>query len=94
MEELEGKKKSVNCTFEHRNDQIQDFPGSLMVKNPPFKTGDASLIPGWGTKIPHTAQQLSLRIQLLSPRALEPMYCNKGTLEKACMLGKDLVKAK
>lgn len=27
--------------------------------------------------VPHTARQLSLHTQLLSPRALEPMYCNK-----------------
>ena len=31
-----------------------------MVKNPPSKAGDAGLIPGWGTKIPHAAGQLSL----------------------------------
>ena len=32
-----------------------------MVKNPPSNAGDARLIPGRGTKIPHTAEQLSLR---------------------------------
>ena len=31
-----------------------------MVKTSPPKAGEASLIPGWGTKIPHTAGQLSL----------------------------------
>ena len=29
-----------------------DFPGGLVVKNPPFTVG---LIPGQGTKIPHAA---------------------------------------
>ena len=27
-----------------------------MVKNPPSSVGDAGLIPGLGTKIPHAAQ--------------------------------------
>ena len=31
-----------------------------MVKNPPSNSGEAGLIPGWGTKIPHVAGQLSL----------------------------------
>ena len=30
-----------------------------MVKNPPYSAGDAGLIPGQGTKIPHAAGQLS-----------------------------------
>ena len=30
-----------------------------MVKNPPSNARDVGLIPGWGTKIPHTAGQLS-----------------------------------
>ena len=29
-----------------------------MVKNPPANAGDSGLIPGWGTKIPHAAEQL------------------------------------
>ena len=31
----------------------QDFPGGLVVKNPPSKARDAGSIPGQGTKIPH-----------------------------------------
>ena len=30
-----------------------------MVKNPPCNSGDKSLIPGQGLKIPHTAEQVS-----------------------------------
>ena len=37
----------------------RDFPGSPVVKNPPSNAGDAGLIPGQGTKIPHAAGQLS-----------------------------------
>ena len=36
-----------------------DFPGGTMVKNPPSNAGDAGLIPGWETKIPHAAGHLS-----------------------------------
>ena len=32
-----------------------------MVKNLPCNAGDTGSIPGWGTKIPHTTGQLSLR---------------------------------
>ena len=32
-----------------------------MVKNPPANAGDVGSIPGWGTKIPHAVEQLSLR---------------------------------
>ena len=34
-----------------------------MVKNLPYNAGDTGLIPGWGTKMPHTSGQL------LSPSA-------------------------
>ena len=36
-----------------------DFPGVLVVKNPPTNAGDVGLIPGWETKIPHATGQLS-----------------------------------
>ena len=32
---------------------IWDFPGGLVVKNPPYSAGDAGSSPGQGTKIPH-----------------------------------------
>ena len=32
-----------------------DFPGCPVVKNPPFNTEDASLIPGLETKISYAA---------------------------------------
>ena len=35
-----------------------DFPGGPVVKNPPCNAGDACSITGWGTKIPHAAEQL------------------------------------
>ena len=42
-----------------------------MVKNPPSNAGDHDSIPGQGTKRPHTAGQLSLRVitRILSPHA-------------------------
>ena len=35
----------------------EDFSGGPVVKNLSFKAGDTSLIPGWGTKIPHAMLQ-------------------------------------
>ena len=62
-----------------------------MVKNPPSNAGYVGSIPGRGTKIPHTAGQLSPRTttaeltrlnerarmcKLQSPHALEPVHHN------------------
>ena len=38
-----------------------------MVKNPPSNAGDMDSIPGWGTKIPHAAGQLSPRAATTEP---------------------------
>ena len=38
-----------------------------MVKNPSCDAGDASSIPGRGTKIPHAVGQLSLRAATTEP---------------------------
>ena len=35
-----------------------DFPGGPVVKNPPSNAGDAGLVLGLGTKIPHAAGKL------------------------------------
>ena len=37
-----------------------DFPGGLVVKNPPSDAEDMGSIPAWGTKIPCATWQLSL----------------------------------
>ena len=39
---------------------LWDFPDGPVVKNLPCKAGDVGSIPGWGTKIPHALEQLSL----------------------------------
>ena len=39
---------------------MRDFPAGPVVKNLPSNAGDASSIPGQGTKIPHAVGQLSL----------------------------------
>ena len=46
---------------------LRDFPGGPVVKNLPCNAGDASLIPGLGTKIPHAAGQLSLQAIATEP---------------------------
>ena len=38
---------------------LRDFPGGPVVKNPPYNARDMGSIPGWGTRIPHAAGQLS-----------------------------------
>ena len=54
-----------------------DLPGGPVVKNLPCNAGDVGSIPGWGTKIPPAAKQLSpCALQLVSLRALEPGHCN------------------
>ena len=45
----------------HKNNTPGDFPGGPVVKNLLSNAGDMGLIPGWGTKIPHTMEQLNLR---------------------------------
>ena len=55
----------------------RDFPGGPVVKNPPYNAGDKGSIPGWGTKIPHAAGQLS-------PRA--PQLRSLRTSTRACVL--------
>ena len=44
-----------------------DFPGGPVVKNLPCNAGYAGPIPGWGTKIPHTTEQLSLSTATTKP---------------------------
>ena len=39
---------------------VKDFFGVQWSKNQPCNAGDVGSIPGWGTKIPHAAEQLSL----------------------------------
>ena len=52
-----GKLNSKNIG--HLKWKTQDFPGCPVVKNPPSNAEDMDLIPGQGTKIPHTPGQLS-----------------------------------
>ena len=57
-----------------------------MVKNLPSSAGDTSLIPGWGTKIPHAAGQLSLLAVTTEPvhsGAREPQLESLCTITKA-----------
>ena len=57
-----------------------------MVKNLPSNAGDTSLIPGWGTKIPHASGQLSLLAVTTEPvhsGAREPQLESLCTITKA-----------
>ena len=50
---------SIEGTIEPSKENIWDFPGGPVVKNPPSNSGDAGPVPGQGTKIPHAVGQLS-----------------------------------
>ena len=48
-----------------------------MVKNLPCSAGDMRSIPGLGTKIPHTVEQLSCCTATAEPAGLEPVPCDR-----------------
>ena len=41
-----------------------------MTKNPPCNTGDTASVHGWGAKIPHAMEQLSLAATTTEAQAL------------------------
>ena len=49
-----------------------DFPGGLVVRNPPSSAGNVGSIPGRGTRIPHAEEQLSPQTAIT-----EPTHCNE-----------------
>ena len=65
-----------------------DFPGGPVVKNPCCNAGDAGLIPGRETKVPHAAGQLNPcattreKPDHAPQRSKEPTRCN----ERSCVL--------
>ena len=56
---LEGDKILSNNPSGFFQSYSWGFPGSPVVKNPPFNAGDMGLIPDQGTKIPPAVGQLS-----------------------------------
>ena len=61
--------KSKERSFTPRSD-TGDFPGGPVVKNLPSNAEDAGSIPGWGTKIPYAAGQLSPHAATTEPMRL------------------------
>ena len=51
--------------------KYKDFLGAKLLKNLPCNAGDMGLIPGWGAKIPHAMEQISLRVT-----TTEHVHCN------------------
>ena len=65
-----------------RNGKYWDFPGYPLVKNLHSNAADAGSIPGWGTKIPHAAGQLSPCATAREKPAHcteEPAHCSEGS---------------
>ena len=53
-----------------KNLQLGNFPSGPVVKTLPSNVGDAGLIPGGRSKIPYTAEQLSLHAKITEAHAL------------------------
>ena len=58
------------------NISVWDFPGGVVVGNLPSSAGDMGSTPGWGTKIPHAAGQVSPRATTAEPVRSELAHCN------------------
>ena len=59
--------------LQNRNNKIshlRDFPSGPLVMTLLSNAGDAGLISGQGTKIPHTTGQLSLHVETIKPMLL------------------------
>ena len=52
---------------------MRDFPGGPVVKNLSCNAGDMGWIPGWGTRTPHTMEQLNLHT-INTELPLKPMH--------------------
>ena len=50
-----------------KNPPYRDFPGGPVVGSRPANAGDMGSIPGQGTRIPHTSEQLSPRATTTEP---------------------------
>ena len=58
------KKKKRKTTFQQKKSPgLEDFHGSLVVKNPCFNAGNRGSISGQGTRISRAVEQLSLKSQ-------------------------------
>ena len=68
----------------------RDFPGGPEVKNLPCNADDVGFIPGWGTKISHTSDQLSPHIETTETQVsqLESLWISH---ERAHVHNEDLV---
>ena len=40
-------------------ESLRDFLAGTVAKDPLCNAGDAGLIPGWGSELPHAVEQLS-----------------------------------
>ena len=67
----------LELSFPFLKERVWDFPGSPMVKNLPSHAGDASSIPGWGTKISTCPKAATCMARLLSPHVITDIQCNQ-----------------
>ena len=73
----------TRCRVDRLSEDVTgDSPGGPVVENPPSNAGDAGLIPGWGTKIPHAVGHLSLC--LATPEPAHSRACAPRQEEPGC----------
>ena len=62
--------------------QVRDFSGGPVVKNPSCNAEDTSVIPGWGTMIPHATEQLSSHTATTEPPATSPCAATEDLMHR------------
>ena len=53
LQEYKSNNNSSNTKIYHQEQEVWDFPGSLVVKTSPSNARGMGLVPGQGAKIPH-----------------------------------------
>ena len=72
----------LEMTFENNSEKgrVGSFPGGPVANSLASNAGDTGSIPGWGTKIPHSAEHLSPRTAILSPHSTTRVHGQPGKI--------------
>ena len=81
---------ALELSFPFLKERVWDFPGGPVVKKLPSHAGDASSIPGWGTKTSTCHEAAACMAQLLSTLVTTNTQCNQintnTKIERKCVL--------
>ena len=76
-EQIQHNVENVSAHWEGlARNQYQDFPGGPLVKNPPCIVGNLGSIPGQGTEISHTKEQLNPHTATTEPSPQLESVCH------------------